>query len=781
MSDSKSTKQGFLNAFGLASREERAFGWGLVLPLAVLVVGLKAWRVVERGELATWWAAPDLIRSEVLALGAFATLGWACLRAMATRRSRLVVLGAAQVVAAIWAALDVIANHFFLVTGSTFDLHLLLFSLGRVGETWDVVASEVPVGAWIFLGAVVVAMLALPWVVHRWSRPPDRPPLATPKVLAATMALGVGCMVFAVVPAAGEDYRAFGRANVINLAMSLHEGGLAAGEMVMVDRRPLDGLELVEGEGTGQGPTNVAIIILESTRAQSMTVYNPEMETTPFLAELAERSTVADRAYAVVPHTSKALVATLCGLEPRLHMPITEALSDGLPARCLAALLGDKGYRSLFMQSATERFEQRPDLVDNMGYDDFIPLELMDRRGFEDANYFGLEDAVMLPPNRQWLEEHVDKPFLATYLTLTPHHDYLAPTRYGRLDFHDDDELNRYKNTLYYVDQFTKELFEQYRELGIYEDTLFVIVGDHGEGFREHGRSQHDNVIWEPGIHVPLMIYDPRRPEAERIEYPVSQIDVVPTILERLGYEVDGGELPGMPVAESDEERVVYAHCWYERRCMAQIGYRWKYIDHFGQRNPEVYDLLNDPSETHNLAREMGDQVARWRAETYGWRESVNAMYRAEHSDRVEQYIVDGLPDRATEHQFELGQYIRYLGYELDDRQVRAGGRVRITHYFKTLQPIPAGWRLFVHGQSPQGMINLDHIPVFGLHPLDEWEEGTIIADEHSFRIPRDWAGHRFTLYLGIYHPDQERAPIFGDVATDGERRAVVFEADLER
>ncbi len=95
----------------------------------------------------------------------------------------------------------------------------------------------------------------------------------------------------------------------------------------------------------------------------------------------------------------------------------------------------------------------------------------MNTEGFERANYFGYEDDIMLEPSREWLEEHGDGPFLVTYKTLMPHHDYLAPTRYGRGDFVEDDWLNRYLNSVRYVDFFLKNLLDQYREMGLYKDT----------------------------------------------------------------------------------------------------------------------------------------------------------------------------------------------------------------------------------------------------------------------------------------------------------------------
>ena len=102
---------------------------------------------------------------------------------------------------------------------------------------------------------------------------------------------------------------------------------------------------------------------------------------------------------------------------------------------CLAELLKKQGYNSTYFMSQTESFERSPKILENLGYEEFYSADSMDKEGFEQTNYFGYEDEIMLEPSRKWLEQQKksDRPFLATYLTSAPHHDYLAPSkRHGR-------------------------------------------------------------------------------------------------------------------------------------------------------------------------------------------------------------------------------------------------------------------------------------------------------------------------------------------------------------
>jgi lipoteichoic acid synthase len=384
------------------------------------------------------------------------------------------------------------------------------------------------------------------------------------------------------------------------------------------------------------------LIHLESTGAQSTTPYNEDLQTTPFMDELAQKSLLAERAYAIVPHSTNALAATNCGMDPPLNPWQTSSLGDRVPYQCLAHLLKEQGYDTVWFTSSVSTFEveRLPELVENLGYDEFYPVETMNTEGFEKANYFGYEDDVMLEPSKEWLEEQKEsgEPFLATYETITPHHQYLAPQeRYGREDFDENDQLNRYLNSVRYQDFFLRNLIDQYKELGLYEDTIFVLYGDHGEAFGEHERYQHDNVPYEEGLRIPLLAHDPRQfQNGARVEVPVTQLDILPTVAELLGYEIEGGAYTGTSLLgpRPDEGRTLMFSCWNDSGCLASIKGTEKYIYHLDDEPEEVFDLSEDPAESQNLARERTpEELKERRSELLQWRARVNATYGAQTSE----------------------------------------------------------------------------------------------------------------------------------------------------
>lgn len=189
-------------------------------------------------------------------------------------------------------------------------------------------------------------------------------------------------------------------------------------------------------------------------------------------------------------------------------------------------------------------------------------------------------------------------------------------------DFAEDEEVNRYLDTIYYQDGFLENVVNQYKEMGLYEDTIFVLYGD-------HGRRQHDNTIHEEGIKVPLFIHDPQRfQNGMRVIPPTNQFDVMPTVVDLLGCGITGGTYPGSSLVRPlSIGRAVYASCFYDRTCVASIRNGEKYTYYFSNQEDEYSDLARDPSEKKNIADDRAEEIDRRRGSLLAWRSKVNTIY----------------------------------------------------------------------------------------------------------------------------------------------------------
>ncbi|MCB9566018.1 MAG: sulfatase-like hydrolase/transferase [Myxococcales bacterium] len=383
-------------------------------------------------------------------------------------------------------------------------------------------------------------------------------------------------------------------------------------------------------ESGGIDGLNVVIVVFESARARSTTLYDPDLGTTPFLVDLAAQGVMVEESHAVVTHTSKALMPVFCGIDPKIVKPIDEALPHGIPVPCLAELLDQKGYGTFFIQPARASWESRPEVVANMGFAEFASKETLPSEGFDESSYFGFEDDIMLGPALDWIDRQ-NAPFFLGVLTLTPHHDYGVPAGFPIQPFDDNDVYNRYLNCLAYTDRFIGKLHAGLAARGLLEDTLFIVVGDHGEGFGEHGVSGHDRVTYQEGLRVPLVLSGPGFGEAgTRITGIRQNSDILPTVARLLDVGIDDAAYTGRDLLGPAHTRI-FASSWQEDYTLAMREGSLKALYHFGRKPNEVFDVDADPHETVNIIGEGDNQsfADDAIAAMLEWRSAINARYEA--------------------------------------------------------------------------------------------------------------------------------------------------------
>jgi lipoteichoic acid synthase len=635
-----------VNVLGLGallSRRDWVYAASLLVPFAAYNLVLKSYDAASLpGDGLGFSRALDLVLSDVFVNLGYSLL-WIALLAAARGRGPLfpavvVLFHAATMFIMI---VNTCAHQYFQETGADLDYGTIVEWISRLDEVLLILTYDIPLSAWVVLAA---ALLYSAWGPRLVSRAVERrrgwtesSPVVAPRFSLLSslglfmLALGFGWLSLLV--GHGSADAPLARDRFVNVVLTgvreatVEEDDPNPGS---VKKRPAAHATLAPSSRTQK--RNVVLVHLESTRAQSVTPYNEDLKTTPFLDKLAESSLLVERAYTTVPRSSKASVAVNCGIEPAPY-PGPEFEPDGVPARCLPGLLKEQGYDTVFFQSTSNSIDNFGDVVRGFGYEEFYPSEVMDTEGFQVTNTFGYEDDVMLGPSEEWLtaQKQSGSPFLAEYLTGTGHHDYQClDTRYGSEAFAEDGMLNRYLNCLRLQDFFLENLIEQYKELGLYEDTIFVIFGDHGEGFKEHGREMHGDTIYEEGLRVPLLIHAPGWFEdGRRVEGLSSQIDVLPTVLEMLGYGVKNGRYPGYSLLRTPpEERTLFFSCISGNRCLAGIKGSEKYIYHYGDQPEEVFDLAQDPLEKRNLAGERDrEELDERREELFAWYTRVNAEY----------------------------------------------------------------------------------------------------------------------------------------------------------
>lgn len=138
----------------------------------------------------------------------------------------------------------------------------------------------------------------------------------------------------------------------------------------------------------------------------------------------------------------------------------------------------------------------------------------------------------------------------------------------------------------------------------------------------------------------------------------------------------------------------------------------------------------------------------------------------------ADQSVLSALPADATRVDADFEGKIRLAGWKLARPAVRPGEEVEVTLYYEAKALMDEDWQIFVHGDGPRGSsrrLHGDHYPVKGLYPTTEWQEGDLVADTFTLRVPASYPYDWFNIWTGFYSADR-RMQVSGGTS-DGDNR----------
>jgi glucan phosphoethanolaminetransferase (alkaline phosphatase superfamily) len=358
---------------------------------------------------------------------------------------------------------------------------------------------------------------------------------------------------------------------------------------------------------------NVVLILMESV-SHSVS----SRENMPYLRSLADNGVDFSLTRIQVPQTSKALWSTLTSTTPVILPDYVEAIPANKPYESLASILSRAGYRSAFFEMAKGTFECAPGFCRNLGFD-FAWF----RENLEDPTahlgYVSGDDCRMIKPMIDWTSQS-DKPFFLTLMTSVSHDPYLLPAGF---DEPASTKAEKYIQTIRYTDYFLKQFCKALKEQGLEKNTLICILGDHGTSFRvQEGFGRW--VPYEEVIRIPWIIHWPGQIEAgQKIDWPCSQMDITPTILKLIGFDISQAGFEGKDAfSPLPLNRRLYFSSWYANSPRGFIeGDRkfiyWPYLDKVFE-----HDLNSDAQENIQMAVE-GGLAKKIKADIVAWEEKT--------------------------------------------------------------------------------------------------------------------------------------------------------------
>lgn len=376
---------------------------------------------------------------------------------------------------------------------------------------------------------------------------------------------------------------------------------------------------------------NVVIVVLEGVQydctslAQEQGGIAPQRGRnvgglTPFLSVLASEGVSFTNARSVVTHTTKALFALLTGRFPSASQDISETIPMKQPYASVATILEKGlGFRTAFFQSATGTFESRPGLIHNLGFDKFFAREdLHDPSAF--VGYLGGDEFAMLDPIAEWIRSE-QRPFLLVVLCSVTHDPYEVPAWFEAVA---DKREDRYLQTITYTDRFVAALDAQLSELGLADDTIFCVVGDHGEAFSEHRMMGHERIAYDEVLRIVMCLRAPFLVQpGTRIAAPTSSVDLTPTILGLLGVDTATQRFDGCNALDPLPcNRRIYLSGWMQQGPGGFVEGDRKVVYNPENGGVRVFQLSTDPLELAGVdvaapaAEQLSRQIIEWRRNT---------------------------------------------------------------------------------------------------------------------------------------------------------------------
>ncbi len=340
---------------------------------------------------------------------------------------------------------------------------------------------------------------------------------------------------------------------------------------------------------------NVVIVILEGIQYGYTSLVDKQSNLTPFLATLANEGIEFVNARSTVTHTTKAMFALLTGRHPSVSQDIAETVPAVKPYASIATILKDKlNYRTAFFQSAKGNFESRPGLVYNLGFDEFRARDdLGDPNCF--LGYLACDEFSMLEPITEWVKAS-EKPFLLTFLCSVSHDPYEVPQWFAEPAREPEE---RYRQTVYYTDKFLAAFDVELDKLNLTDKTIVCVIGDHGEAFGEHGLLGHERIAFDEVLRIPFYLRAPLLIEpGTKIKEPISSVDLTPTLLTLLGFDIGNTGFDGVSaIGNVPEGRKVFFAGWMQHSPAGFVEGSRKFIYNPADKVLTGYDLSTDPLE----------------------------------------------------------------------------------------------------------------------------------------------------------------------------------------
>ena len=376
---------------------------------------------------------------------------------------------------------------------------------------------------------------------------------------------------------------------------------------------------------------DIYLITIDTLRADHVHCYGAQNVQTPALDALAQDGFRFSQAFTPSPITNTSHTTILTGLLPSVHGVTDFGIPLASSHTTWAEYLKQKKYKTAAFIGAVilDAKTLAPGLDRGFDFFDYFPATAPNKSRWGRVERRGGE---VIQHAEKWLSTNRTGPHFVWAHLYDPHDPYEAPAPFSER-FKD----RPYDGEIAYADSVVGDFISYLKRAGLYQNSVVIVVGDHGEGLGEHGEETHGIFLYDSTTHVPLILKPARSVEGSKvIDAQVRTLDLLPTILELVGIPVpsqlNGESLKSYLSGNGEIDRIAIGETdyplrfgWAPLRSVRTQGR--KYIE---APKPEFYDLKQDPRESKNLFSAGGPELDKLKQSLAEMRQKIGDTPAAE-------------------------------------------------------------------------------------------------------------------------------------------------------
>jgi len=351
---------------------------------------------------------------------------------------------------------------------------------------------------------------------------------------------------------------------------------------------------------------NVVVVLMESLSSVYLDWEYKGRKTLPFLNSLISKSYYFKNFYSSGVHTNNGIVSSLYGFPPQFNEPMMNV--DVTKYTGLPYWLSKKGYETLFFVTSNPQYDNMNSFLRENHINKLYSL--YDFPSDKVVNNFGVQDDYLFEFGVNKLNDiaKANKPFLATFLTVSHHAPFIVPPKFKNSGENDEADI------LSFADYSIQNFMALAAKEKWYKNTIFVFLGDHGSvvGPQKFSMPLSEN-------HIPLIVFSPLFKDAPKVfEQLGGQIDVYPTVMGLLNESYTNNSL-GVNLMKEKRTCMFFMN----DNQLGCINNDYFYIRNLATSTDELYNLRD--SKVKNIADKENETLETLKK--YGVSMSVTASY----------------------------------------------------------------------------------------------------------------------------------------------------------